>query len=80
MNVGFCQTSVESVAGQEFLKKHANREAVVLIRTLLESNGASKKKGKGCYCKLFNNLYKLSLIYNIVIVLIVSVVHREFDL
>jgi hypothetical protein len=39
-----------------------------------------KRKGKGCYCKLFINLYKLSLIYNIVIVLIVSVVNREFDL
>jgi len=43
VNVGFCQTIVESVAGLEFLKEHVNREAVVLTRTLVESNGASKK-------------------------------------
>lgn len=43
MNVGFCQIIVESVAGLEFLKEHVNGEAVVLIRTLVESIGASKK-------------------------------------
>jgi len=43
VNVGFCQTSVGSVAGLEFLKRHVKREAVVLIRTLVESNGASEK-------------------------------------
>jgi len=31
------------VAGLEFLKKNVNRGAVALIRTVVESNGASEK-------------------------------------